>query len=511
MASATASHLPALPRRQRAAPDRRRRRAAARTSSTPSTGWPTSTGRRSTLRRRAGRDHGPQELRGHRGLPPEDRPGPSTCSGSPASSCSTRSTTGGCGIWEHGGDAELAVRRRAGPQPGHGRVLQRRPPPAATGYVPLVRTSSAPPALADEAIAAGGGRPARRAGLPAATTRPPTSASTACGPGPRRPASRSSSTSAAPATSIEPGYFRQRPPVPPDFHGGEENFRSVDYMGIPTRPMQTLATLIFDGVLERFPDLRFAAIEQGAIWVPSLDAADGVGRSTPSPATRSGSSTLSLPRPASTSAARSGPRPTPPRTSAGSSSRAGPRSACSPPTSRTSRAAASRSSASRPASTRRTRAEPARQRFWSDNFLDLMGTAGAHLAGVACAQPGAACRNGPPATPLCTGTPGYVENQARRASGGATRRGRPSSPRRCGRGGRRRRRAPASTRSSGRRSRSTGTCPGRRRRATSGRRSRRPARGSVDRHTRAWSTTPAGPATPPFHTPSRRYSSPNRA
>jgi predicted TIM-barrel fold metal-dependent hydrolase len=40
-------------------------------------------------------------------------------------------------------------------------------------------------------------------------------------------------------------------------------------MAIPTAPMQTLATLIFDGVLERFPELRFGVIEQGASWVPS--------------------------------------------------------------------------------------------------------------------------------------------------------------------------------------------------------------------------------------------------
>ena len=68
---------------------------------------------------------------------------------------------------------------------------------------------------------------------------------------------------------IDPDYFRNGRPVPPDFHGGEENFRSVDYMGIPHPPMQTLATMIFDGVLERFPDLRLGVIEQGAIWLPS--------------------------------------------------------------------------------------------------------------------------------------------------------------------------------------------------------------------------------------------------
>jgi uncharacterized protein len=68
---------------------------------------------------------------------------------------------------------------------------------------------------------------------------------------------------------IDPNYFVNGLPIPLDFHGGDENFRSVDYMGIPVPPAQTLATLIFDGVLERFGDLRIGVIEQGAIWVPS--------------------------------------------------------------------------------------------------------------------------------------------------------------------------------------------------------------------------------------------------
>ena len=70
-------------------------------------------------------------------------------------------------------------------------------------------------------------------------------------------------------TLIDPHYFVNGKPIPPDFHGGEENFRSVDYMGIPVPPAQTLATMIFDGVLERFPELHIGVIEQGAIWVPS--------------------------------------------------------------------------------------------------------------------------------------------------------------------------------------------------------------------------------------------------
>lgn len=68
---------------------------------------------------------------------------------------------------------------------------------------------------------------------------------------------------------LDRDYFANGGPPVPDFHGGDENFRSVDYMAIPTAPMQTLATLIFDGVLERFPRLKFGVIEQGASWLPS--------------------------------------------------------------------------------------------------------------------------------------------------------------------------------------------------------------------------------------------------
>jgi uncharacterized protein len=64
-------------------------------------------------------------------------------------------------------------------------------------------------------------------------------------------------------------YFVTGRPIPPDFHGGEENFRSVDYMAIPHPVMQTLATMIFDGVFDRFPHLKFGVVEMGAIWMPS--------------------------------------------------------------------------------------------------------------------------------------------------------------------------------------------------------------------------------------------------
>jgi predicted TIM-barrel fold metal-dependent hydrolase len=68
---------------------------------------------------------------------------------------------------------------------------------------------------------------------------------------------------------LDPSYFENGLPPVPDFHGGAENFRSVDFMAIPFPPMQTLATMIFDGVLDRFPRLKLGVIEQGAVWLPS--------------------------------------------------------------------------------------------------------------------------------------------------------------------------------------------------------------------------------------------------
>jgi predicted TIM-barrel fold metal-dependent hydrolase len=78
---------------------------------------------------------------------------------------------------------------------------------------------------------------------------------------------------------LSPKYFANGLPPEPDFHGGAENFRSVDYMAIPVNPAQTLATLILDGVLDRFADLRVGVVELGASWVPGwmryLDSAYG--------------------------------------------------------------------------------------------------------------------------------------------------------------------------------------------------------------------------------------------
>jgi predicted TIM-barrel fold metal-dependent hydrolase len=69
-------------------------------------------------------------------------------------------------------------------------------------------------------------------------------------------------------TLLDPAYFENgRPPIP-DFHGGAENFRSVDYMAIPHPPMLTIGTMILDGIFDRFPHLRIGVIEQGAAWIP---------------------------------------------------------------------------------------------------------------------------------------------------------------------------------------------------------------------------------------------------
>ena len=72
-------------------------------------------------------------------------------------------------------------------------------------------------------------------------------------------------------------------PAVQDFHGGEENFRSISYMAISQGPMQALSLLILDGVLERFPTLMIGVIELGSVWVPGfmrqLDSAfDAFGR-----------------------------------------------------------------------------------------------------------------------------------------------------------------------------------------------------------------------------------------
>lgn len=75
---------------------------------------------------------------------------------------------------------------------------------------------------------------------------------------------------ATPELVLPPQHRNNGLPPEPDFHGGGENFRSVSYMAISSAPMQNLSMMIFDGVFERFPDLRMGIIELGAVWVPGF-------------------------------------------------------------------------------------------------------------------------------------------------------------------------------------------------------------------------------------------------
>lgn len=69
---------------------------------------------------------------------------------------------------------------------------------------------------------------------------------------------------------MDPAYFDNGGEAVLDFHGGKENFTSLSFMTIPTSIWQTLPALVFDGVFDRFPKLKFGSIELGASWIPSL-------------------------------------------------------------------------------------------------------------------------------------------------------------------------------------------------------------------------------------------------
>ena len=169
--------------------------------------------------------------------------------------------------WEHSGDLDLAYGAARAHNRGmvefcsvDGRLLP-------TCYVPLADFDRAR-AMAEEAISMGA------AALLVASGCPPGHSHSHVGLDPVWACAQEAGVCVVfhvggTGDLIDANYFNNGLPVPPDFHGGEENFRSVDYMGIPCPPAQTLATMIFDGVLERFPGLRIGVIEQGAIWVPS--------------------------------------------------------------------------------------------------------------------------------------------------------------------------------------------------------------------------------------------------
>jgi predicted TIM-barrel fold metal-dependent hydrolase len=168
---------------------------------------------------------------------------------------------------EHGGNGELAIAMARAHNRGMVEFCSVDERLLPTCYVPLFDIDAAP-GLVDEALAMGA------AALLVASGCPPGHSPSHIGLDPVWAKAQEAGIPVVfhvggTGDLIEAGYFQNGLPIPPDFHGGEENFRSVDYMGIPHPPMQTLATMIFDGVLERFGDLRIGVIEQGAIWVPS--------------------------------------------------------------------------------------------------------------------------------------------------------------------------------------------------------------------------------------------------
>ena len=66
------------------------------------------------------------------------------------------------------------------------------------------------------------------------------------------------------------GFRNNGKEVPPDIHGGGENIRSKDYVGIHHWPETFLSVMAMDGVFARHPGLRGASIEQGAAWAVTM-------------------------------------------------------------------------------------------------------------------------------------------------------------------------------------------------------------------------------------------------
>ena len=58
-----------------------------------------------------------------------------------------------------------------------------------------------------------------------------------------------------------------------DWLGGGENVRTKDAAVLHQTPEMFLSVLLLDGVFERHPGLRGAAVELGAGWVPEMPAA----------------------------------------------------------------------------------------------------------------------------------------------------------------------------------------------------------------------------------------------
>jgi predicted TIM-barrel fold metal-dependent hydrolase len=136
----------------------------------------------------------------------------------------------------------------------------------ATGYVPLIDLEAAPE-IAREAIELG------CAGLVIHSAPPATHSPSHVGLDPLWALAQEAGVPilfhVGGETKMDPAYLENGLPRVKDFHGGDENFTGLSFMAIPLALWQTMTALIFDGVLDRFPQLKFGAIELGASWVPS--------------------------------------------------------------------------------------------------------------------------------------------------------------------------------------------------------------------------------------------------
>ncbi len=176
---------------------------------------------------------------------------------------------------------------------------------------------------------------------------------------------------------IDPNYFVNGLPVPHDFHGGDENFRSVDYMGIPRAA----------GPDPRHPDLRRGARavpraphrgdRAGGDLGPVVAPPDGVGLRRLRPARGAAAGRCRCGR-RTTCTARCRFTPYPTEDVGWIVDQAGadlPMFSSDYPHVEGGRKPVERFEASLGDA-----GDEVRQQFYVDNFLFLMGSAGAHLA-----------------------------------------------------------------------------------------------------------------------------------
>ncbi|MDX2381594.1 MAG: amidohydrolase family protein [Acidimicrobiia bacterium] len=69
---------------------------------------------------------------------------------------------------------------------------------------------------------------------------------------------------------LDPGWANTGRPPARDWMGGGENVRSKDMAVLHQGPETWVSMMVMDGIFEKFPNLRGAAVELGAGWVPSL-------------------------------------------------------------------------------------------------------------------------------------------------------------------------------------------------------------------------------------------------